>query len=442
MSLYSSVFTGIALPVRDLLSGRNYARHRKFLAKSQWWSYEALREFQWRELRKLLECAFGTVPYYQRKYAQAGASLEDIRTWDDFAKLPPLTRDEVNAHREDLCSRSYHGKLLPHATGGSSGVPTRFYRTYESYDWRTAARDRAYSWAGLNQGERAAYLWGAPVGKVSRTHELKEGLSNAAQRRLMMNTFTQDDRLWREVYSKILRFRPRTVVGYVSSLRAFGSYLEERGLRLPPIAGVIAAAEPLFSDARADLEKAFGAPVFNTYGSREFMSMAGECERHDGVHVNAENTLIETARPGEPSELYVTDLHNYGMPFLRYEIGDLGIIDDRPCVCGRGLPRLMTLEGRILDALKTAAGRVVPGEFFPHLLKDIPEIREYQVVQKTVGDIEIIARLSTPLSENSHNLLDSEIRKTFGSEVNWRLKPVDRIPRLQSGKQRVTVGVR
>jgi phenylacetate-CoA ligase len=441
MSIYSAAYSNLILPAGDLLRRRSYARYRSLLSKSQWWSADELRAFQWKELRKLLERAFRSVPYYQRKFSEVGAELEDIRTWEDFARLPTLTRQDVNAFRAELCSTTFRGPLLPHATGGSSGVPTRFYRTYESYDWRTAARDRVYAWAGLIPGERAVYLWGAPVGQVSRKHLWREAASNFLQRRIVRNTFSQDDHLWTNIHAELSRYRPNTVVGYVSSLRAFADFLQQRNLHLPALRGVVAAAEPLFSDTRKQIASAFGAPVFNTYGSREFMSMAGECERQNGMHVNAENLLVETAQPGTPSPIYVTDLHNYGMPFIRYEIDDLGTMTSIPCGCGRGLPRLMSIEGRVLDALKTTEGRVVPGEFFPHLLKEIPEIRKYQVVQKTINRIEIVATISAPISEQSRALLQSEIGKAFGGQMDWEILPVEEIPRLVSGKHRVTVGL-
>jgi phenylacetate-CoA ligase len=230
-------------------------------------------------------------------------------------------------------------------------------------------------------------------------------------------------------------------VGYVSSLQAFSAFLQERELQLPALRGVIAAAEPLFSAGRAQISAGFGAPVFNTYGSREFMSIAGECERQDGLHINTENLLVETAHHDSPSEIYVTDLHNYGMPFLRYQIGDVGSLDSSPCECGRGLPRLTSIDGRILEALRTADGRVVPGEFFPHLLKDVPEIREYQVVQQAIDRLEIVAVISTQLSQRSRDLLTGEIRKVFGGQMDWSIRPVKEIPRLSSGKRRVTAGI-
>src|ERR1017187_6072541 len=162
MSYYSRIFQNILMPAHGLLRNRRYVQHRDFLEGSQWRSRDELAEFQWQELRRLVEHAFQTVPYYQEKYRKAGASIADIRTREDFARLPMLTRTEVNENRERLCSTEYRGRLLPHATGGSSGTPTRFYRTIESYDWRTAAKDRVYSWAGLHPGEKSAYLWGAP----------------------------------------------------------------------------------------------------------------------------------------------------------------------------------------------------------------------------------------------------------------------------------------
>jgi len=155
MSLYPRVLRSVLLPTYDLCRRRTYTQRRRWLERSQWWIRDQILDFQWTELQKLLAHAFATVPYLTSKYRSAGVRLEDVRSWDDFRRLPPLTRDEINAHPRELCSTAYQGRLLPHATGGSTGTPTRFFRTYESYDWRTAAKDRAYSWSGWRVGERS-----------------------------------------------------------------------------------------------------------------------------------------------------------------------------------------------------------------------------------------------------------------------------------------------
>ncbi len=440
---YSRLLESLLLPAYDRARARRYIERRTFLERSQWWSAEHIREFQWTELKKLLTHAFTHVPYLAHKYRAAGIALEDLRDWNDFRRLPPLTRAEVNAHAPDLCSTAYKGRFLPHATGGSTGAPTRFFRTYESYDWRMAAKDRAYSWSGWRLGERALYLWGGPVGSVSWRQAWKTRAYEAVHRQLIVNTFSQDDELWSKVYSTALKFRPVLVVGYVSSLEAFSAYLRRTHRTIPGIRCAIAAAEPLVDATRQRIEEGLRVPLFNTYGCREFMSIAAECECRNGLHVHAENLVVETRDQHDdgPSEILVTDLHNYGMPFVRYESGDLGTVADARCGCGRGLPLLRAIEGRILDALHTADGRTVPGEFFPHLLKEIPELAHYRVEQKSIDRIVISAVLAEPLSERSATLLRHEIRRVFGPGAVVELKPVTHIPRLSSGKRRITVGM-
>src|SRR5437879_2635690 len=130
MSAYSSILENVLLRGHDLVRRRNYVGYRRFLEKSQWWSPERLLEFQWHEMSALLQHALTAVPYYKDKYRKAGVQRsEDIRTWDDWRRLPVLTRDEVNAYRQELCAQGFPEKLSPHSTGGSSGVPTRFYIT-------------------------------------------------------------------------------------------------------------------------------------------------------------------------------------------------------------------------------------------------------------------------------------------------------------------------
>jgi phenylacetate-CoA ligase len=441
MSAYSRVLEGVLLPAYNAVLGREYSRLRSFLEESQWWPAERIAEFQWKELQSLVRHALATVPYYRRKHA--GVNAGDIRTREDYAKLAPLTREEVNEHRAELCSTAYKGRLFPHATGGSSGTPTRFFITRESFDWRTACTQRCYAWPGCRLGERTLYLWGAPIGRQSWKAEWKMKAFRAVRREFMVNTFHQSAELWERVLAYGRKVRAPFVVGYVSSLEGFCRYLIETKQRLDGVRAVIAAAEPVYESHRELVREALGAPLYNTYGSREFMSIAGECERRDGLHVHAENLLVETeAAPEEgPSKILITDLHNYGMPFLRYEIGDLGVLEAGACACGRGLPRLRSIEGRVLDALRGRDGRVVPGEFFPHLMKDIPEVREFQAEQKAIDHIVLRMVQSGELSERSRATLESEIRKAFGDSARIELERVDSIPARASGKRRVTIGL-
>ena len=410
MSPYSRLLLRVLLPLHNAIRGRHYVDYRRLLEESQWWDRGKLLEFQWRELDRLLDHVFANIPYYQLKYAAAGIRREDIQGPEDFARLPILTRQEIREYREELRAGNVAG-VRPHATGGSSGAPTRFYITIDSYDWRMAASHRAYNWSGYNLGERVLYLWGAPLGSVPYWKRIKVSLHNSIQGQWIVNTFSQSPELWREVYELACRKRPVWVIGYVSSVEAFGKYLREQGLRMPPLRAVLTGAEPLHETTRKDLEAAFFAPVFNTYGSREFMSIGVECGHHKGLHINAENILLETAQPAsqDPSDILVTDLHNYGMPFLRYQIGDMGLLDDTPCACGRGLPRVGSIEGREPEVLRTPSGRIVPGEIFPHLMKEFPEVREFQVRQVNRDRLVLSLVLADPLTGAHRVLIDQEL---------------------------------
>lgn len=439
-SLYSRILENRLLPLHNAIRGRQYVRHRRFLEESQWWSADRLREFQWTELRKLLTLAFTSVPFYKRRYAEAGAALEDIRSWDDFAKLPVLVRADVERHREELSAENLASPRLPHATGGSSGRPVRFYKTIESYDWRTAATQRVYSWTGCRPGERTLYLWGAPVGKQHPLAVWKTRLYNAVHRTLIVPTFLQDDQIWRQAWEKAQSFQPRFMVGYVSSLVGFARYIERARLGPPPgLRSVISAAEPLTDSSRAYLRQVLQVPVFNTYGSREFMSIGGECERHEGVHLNVENLVVEAEQnPASPGNLLVTDLHNHATVFIRYAIGDTGRLAERPCSCGRGLPMLAAVDGPSLGVLRLTGGQSVSPILFRHVLKEIQEIIEYQVRQKAPDHVVVAAVLSAPLSERSQALFRSEMGKIFGP-LRVDLEPVEEIERGPSGKVRPVI---
>jgi phenylacetate-CoA ligase len=443
VSVYSKILELGLLPLYDSLTGRNYTRHRKFLEKSQWWPAERLRTFQWQELQRLLKHAFETVPHYQRKYSAAGAHLQDIRNWDHFRKLPPLTRSEVNTYRQQLCSIGYSGRLLPEATGGSSGVPTRFFISIESYDWRCAASQRATAWSGCSLGERTLYLWGGPIRPQTARQLNKERLYHWIRRESVINTFRQTDVFWDQTWRQAVSFRPCFLVGYVSSLDSFIRHGRSYNMRLPGLRAVLAIAEPVYEDLRQLVSETLNVPLFSNYGSREFMSLAAECEIHQGLHVNAENILLETSNPDIEvrSEFLVTDLHNYGMPFIRYEIGDVGVLESKPCSCGRGLPKIHSVEGRTLDMLRGKDNRTVPGEFFPHLLKEIAEISEFQVEQKSLDHIILSVVLNRPISEENQSLLRSQILKVFGDSARLEIRPVPSIPLRGSGKRQVTIGL-
>ena len=159
-----------------------------------------------------------------------------------------------------------------------------------------------------------------------------------------------------------------------------------------------------------------------------------------------ENILIEIlhpngspAEPGEIGDIVVTDLHNYGMPFIRYKIGDMGMWAKEPCSCGCAHPLLKDIVGRSLDMLYGVDGRRVPGEFFPHMLKDFPIIRQFQVVQKKRDQLLIKLILCDRQSNWGQSEVEREIKQIMGEGMKCKFEIVDEIPLTRTGKFRVTL---
>ena len=152
-----------------------------------------------------------------------------------------------------------------------------------------------------------------------------------------------------------------------------------------------------------------------------------------------ENLLVEVlddeGRPtpdGEEGNLVVTDLYNEGMPFVRYVTGDRATAGWSMCSCGRGLPLLTKVIGRRLDMLETPDGRQIPGEFFPHLVKEFPAVRQFQVVQTEPDRIELRVVLSNDWREEDRRRLADEVEAVVGPAVRFDFVPVDDIPDRKS----------
>jgi phenylacetate-CoA ligase len=242
------------------------------------------------------------------------------------------------------------------------------------------------------------------------------------------------------------RYKPEVIVGYTNPLYNFAKYTKSHENMIFKPKSVISAAEALHDFQREEISSAFGCGVFNTYGSREFMLIASECEKHKGLHVNMENLLVEVlkddgtpAMAGEVGNVVITDLHNYGMPFIRYKIGDLAVLSSKSCSCGRGLPVLQDVVGRSLDMIRVANGKSIPGEFFPHLMKDFHEVKQFQVIQSTMNSLKIKIVKTENVSESRLSLMKNEIRAVVGKEISVNIDFVDEIPLTATGKHRVTI---
>lgn len=331
-------------------------------------------------------------------------------------------------------------------TSGSTGHPVRFHVTRESYEWRSAVTDRAYAWAHAEEGVRSLHVWAADHTPQSGKQQIKRRVHLALQRRVYFDAFQEFTDAERAACCELInRVKPDAIVGYGSMLVDLARYARDHKALTWKARTMVNAAEGLQSGQRELLEKYLVQEVFLSYGSREFMSIGMECDQHDGYHIHTDNLVVEVVddggrplAPGEEGRIVVTDFHNAATPFIRYEIGDLGVMaPDEPCACGRPFPRLARVDGRLQDMIYTPRGSL-NGLYITYTMRQFDWIDGYQVVQSARN--RILIRLLTGASLTAERLapVTAMLREKLG-EMTIDYERVDALSRRKSGKVELVI---
>ena len=419
------------------------------LRESQWLAPDKIRALQEDKLHRLVVHAYRHVPYYRERMKALGLTPDDIRSLDDLRKLPMLSKADVRKHLFfDIMSDNHKkSEILKISTSGSTGEPFVCFVDRPQLEFRWAATLRAQEWTGYRFGDRQLRLWHQTLG-LSRTQVAREYSDAFLSRRRFIPAYEMSDETLREFVKQIEDYQPVLLDGYAESFNFLSRYLAEHGrLNIQP-KGIISSAQSLPDSSRRAIEEAFGCKVFDKYGSREFSGLAYECDAHDGHHVVGEGYIIETLKDGEPAapgeigEVVVTDLNNLCLPFIRYRIGDLAEAMDPaiPCACGRGLPRIGNIQGRVQSIIIGSKGQYVPGTFFAHVLKDYDHaIRQFQIVQEQRGSIVFKVVKGKRYTDEVLAEVLGVLHKFLGEELVIQVDFVENVDMVRTGKRLATV---
>lgn len=438
---YGWLFRRILYPAYESgLRRRGTLAYMREYERNQWLSHGELAALQWRKLERLVAHCWNEVPYYRRRWGAAGMSAPgDIRSLEDYARLPVLTKADVRENFDALHAPAYRDRLLYKTTGGSTGEPLTIGYTRESYERRVAVMHRGYGWAGALPGTRSLHFWGVPLEGVPLKLRLMHRLFN----RRVVNVFTMGEDDMARYADMVDDYRPRVVVAYVAPVVRLARWLLREGRKVHAPRALLCAAEPLRAHERAVLEEAFGCPVYNTYGCREVMLIASECEARRGLHVNADHLCVELGPPLAAGtdmrrEVLITDLHNSGMPLMRYANGDLATSQEGDCACGRALPLLAAIDGRTMDALRSPGGHFV-GEYLEHLMFGTPGILRFQAVQERIDVIEVSYIPGDAFDPASLQDVAGKMRDAFGDGLSLEFRRTEDIALTATGKLRVAI---
>jgi phenylacetate-CoA ligase len=384
----------------------------------------------------LLAHAAKNVPYY-RRLAETGYLQDRIDNPEDIRCIPVLTKDIIRREGDALLAEDFPRSLMHrNATGGSTGMPLHFWSDEPALLLGNAGEAWSSTVAGLDARSSVARYWGAGRFEPSFVRDWRDKFQHMLQNCLFINCFKMsEDDLYR-THRLLHRFSPDGILGYASALVEFARFLQRDNIRPDyPRLAVISAAETLDPASRDILEATFGPRVFNRYGSREIGLIAMECDRHQGLHIDCENVFAEMIDDDATGlqRIIVTKLNQFGMPFLRYDIEDLAEGPIGLCSCGRGYPVLKRIVGRVTETIRMPDGGCLPGEIFPHLMKDCG-IAAYRVVQNAdyALDVALVRESNQTHQQDEH--LRRVVAEHVGRKVPVAFRYVDHIERSATGK--------
>jgi len=444
LSLYTTICAGLLFPLHERLKRHDTVAVRRRLEDSQWWSAEKIADDQARRLREFLVDIGQRVPYYRELFERLHFDPQGVRTTRDLSALPLLGKADIRANVERLKADG-HGPLARFNTGGSSGEPLIFYMGKGRTTHDVAAKWRATRWWGVDIGDRELVVWGSPIelGAQDRLRRLRDGLMRSALLPAFEMSPTNLDRF----VATIGASRPAMLFGYPSSLSLIARHARQTNIAMNKlgIKVVFVTSEKLYDEQRAVISDVFGCPVANGYGARDAGFIAHQCPA-GSLHVSAEDIVVETLRPdgsstarGEAGEIVVTHLATGDFPFVRYATGDVGILGERACSCGRGLPVLEDVKGRTTDFVVALDGTVMHGLALIYTVRDLPGVERFRIEQMSKQLTVVRLVVGPAFDRPAEERIVRDFKSRLGDTVDIRVEKVVEIANEASGKFRYVV---
>ena len=449
--MYEKVVRHFLGPAVDRARGTKVMKLLKELEATQWWPRERILALQDGRLAELVRRAYDEVPYYRALLERRGLVPDDIRCSGDLAKLPILTRKMVRDGFSQLQARGFPGRRLRTlCTGGSTGEPLEFHRSKDDIGgWDAAAGLRALGWAGYQTGMKSAWFSENPLYEsgLARLVRITRDLSKRVVRFDAREISEESLPL---LARRLEGFQGGFLVGYPTAIYLLGLFIEREGrARIRPRA-IIVSGEGLHDFQRDLFSRVFECDVFSCYRSNEVNMIAGQCSEHSGYHISAENIIVEIVDDegnplpaGQEGRVLVTNLHSQAMPFIRYEMGDVGTHSDDDCPCGRGLPLLAQISGRATDVIRTSQGRYIPGVVLPLNFFASLGVDQVQIVQNTYDKVPVRVVLNGGRSSDDRDHTIREIARHYsdalGDGIAVEVDAVEEIKPTLSGKRRIVI---
>jgi phenylacetate-CoA ligase len=355
---------------------------------------EAVRAAVLARLKVGLDHARSSNTYYAALFASIGFDPFAMRDLEDICELPVMTKDDIREHRSDFdACESTDRRRITGNSGGSTGRPLAFSMSRDDYLRSIGVRLAGWHLCGYVLGDRIA-IFGAQSMVKRESVPWRVLPSDFVLNRRQFSAADLDDARIAQYWGYMERWQPAYLRGYPTAIAEFCRHrpMTRRGHFRPR--AVLTTSEVLTPIDRHIIEDTLEAPVFDGWGLNDGGASAYECEQHAGLHVDTTRSYVEVVDNtghsvwGKPGRIIVTSLANRAFPFVRYDTGDMGVLDWRQCACGRTGLMLTHVLGRSNDMLVFGDARISPSSLGPLFM--LEHLRRYRVVQDGLLHITVI----------------------------------------------------
>ncbi len=410
-----------------------------WLQRSQWLKREQLARVQARKVRDTVRHAFAKVSFYHRLYGDYGVDVNSIVDARSITSLPTITKQDLQSTplAQRTASDVDPGSCHVRTTSGSTGTPVTILQDDRVIAYRAAMLLRILWAHGIRLRHRACIT--VPGRTEASFFSVSKGLFGYVLNRKVVPLSLMLDLDEHMHFLSVLK--PDALVAPVSYLRTLASFCEEKGRSLP-MKVIIAMSEMMDKPTKELIARTFRSDVFGWYGLSEVGGVAWECPTHAGYHINMDSFVAEFLRdgeevaPSETGELCATNLYNKATPVIRYRTGDMAASIDDECECGRNLPLMKSIEGRVVDYIQTPNGRFVSPFTVMSVLETIPGIAQYKVTQRSDYSLEVVVKTNETKPDSLIQLIQDRCVELF-EKTPISVRIVDRIEHPKGGKFRV-----
>ena len=442
--LKSTLGRGLSIIPTEWFLGRTFSENCKFIQNSQWWPGGRSREYQLNKLREIIRLAYERTRFYRRTFDSAGFHPDKFQSLDVICNLPTINKQTVVENLEDMCTKNTKYCNVDYdSTGGTSGAPLHFYINTDRSSIEYAYLTTSWQRAGYKLGMPMAVLRGRAV-RPDRNgfyHEYDPILNHHYYSNFHM---TADN--MKQYIDHICSIGPCMLHAYPSSAHAFAKFILSTGQKIPQnVQGILLESENVYSDQVKDIERAFDANVFSSYGHSEKLVLAAQCEHSMDYHVwptygffeLLDESLNPVTTPGQQGEIVGTGFINTIVPFIRYRTGDFATyLGDHCEACGREHIIITDIRGRWSQGgLIASDGSIVTMTALNVHDDTFDKVREYQFHQSIPGKATLWVLPLMPLDYREKQRIIANMNKRLQGQVTLDLEIKTDITKTAEGKQ-------